>query len=223
MSACQTPIDSPEREALFGRAILALATVTNDSSTDVSESIRAFVTVAASTIAAYSNHTLKLLSNPSLDSASLKIAKTGIISQWDDQQVSDFLSNSELLKELTSISNGLSMMESYLKMLSYYEELSPLGSPERARQTAAILTFAMYAHKNASLEDRKGMVLNVKGSIREFTLPYINDRKLRELLISSERAQEAVMDIVTQRSIFKAEHILALLDIESAPLASGNL
>lgn len=220
--------DSPEREKLLGRAILALAAIEAESPDDLSRAINRVVNSSSSIIRAYSDHTLELMCDPKMKRACAEKLLNGIYyPHWNDQQVSDFLSNADLFDSMLNKNQSrqvnLDSLSDRLGILAHYKELAPLGTETRVRQVAAIETFIRHAESAAPPEVLNEMVLRRKGSVRDFSTPYINDPKLRELLTSPDYNQDVVMSIVTQRGIFNAEHILALLESASTPLISGSL
>jgi hypothetical protein len=181
-----------------------------------------------SNIYTFSDHTLSLFCNPELEPVWRATAAKGIFSLWDDQMVSDYLNNAYLLQgdsAMTSTSS-LDTISGYLRMFPYYTELAPTGSQhaaERAQQTAAILKIAFHIKATGSPELRETMVLDIKGDSRDYRTPYINNEKLRGLLLNSEYDREAVLNIVLQRGIYDGEHVTALLATESHALGSGLL
>jgi hypothetical protein len=224
----QEATNSPERERLLGRAIIAVASANFESPDPTSDMIDMTVTRCGTNIRSFSDHTLSLLCDPEKNPKWRTTAAKGIFSLWNDQMVSDYLSNAYLLQGDSSMttSDNIDIIAGYLRVLPHYKELAPLGAQnatERAQQAAAIFKITFHVKATGSPELRRVMTLDVKGDIREYRLPYINDDKLRALLLTSTYDREAVIDIVTQRNIYDAGHIVALLDGISAPLITGAL
>jgi hypothetical protein len=219
---------SPEREQLLGRVVIAVAKANFDSGDPTSEMIDLTVNICGASLNRFSNYTLSLVCDPALNANWRTTAARGIFMLWDEQKISDYLSNAYDLQGDSNMtnSNSLNVIDGYLMMLSHYKELAPLGAEhavERARQTAAILKVTFHIKATATPEIRQNMILDIKGDIRDYHLPYINDDKLRALLLTSTYDREAVLAIVTQRNIYDADHIVSLLDGISAPLVAGAL
>lgn len=220
--------DSPERERLLGLTILAVAKANFDSGAPTSDMIDLTVNRCGTSIRTFTDYTLSLLCDPMLDSNWATTAAKGIFSLWDDPMVSDYLNNAYHLQgdSAMTTSNSIHTIEGYLRLLSHYKELAPTGAEhaaERAAQTSAILRVTFHIKATGSPELRQAMTLDIKGDIREYHLPYVKDDNLRALLLTSTYDREAVLDIVTKRNIYNADHIIALLDGISAPLVTGAL
>lgn len=224
----QETTDSPEREQLLGRVFTIVAKANFDSGDPTSQMIDLTVDICGASLNKFSDYTLSLLCDPALNANWRTTAAKGIFMLWNDQKISDYLSNAYDLQGDSNMtnSNSLNVIDEYLRPFPHYKELAPIGAEhatERAQQTAAILRVTFHVKAIGSPELRRAMVLDVKGDISECRLPYINDEKLRALLLTSAYDREAVLDIVTQRNIYDADHIIALLDGISAPLATGAL
>jgi hypothetical protein len=220
--------DSPERDELLGRAVIAVASANFESPDPTSDMIDITVTRCGTNVRSFSDRTLSLFCDPDQNPKWRTTAAKGIFSLWDDQMVSDYLSNAYLLQGDSGMttSYNLDIIAGYLRVLPHYKELAPLGAQhadERAQQTAAIFKITFHVKATGSPELRRAMALDIKGDIRDYSLPYINDDRLRALLLTSTYDREAVLNIVTQRNIYDADHIVALLNDISAPLVTGSL
>jgi hypothetical protein len=219
--------DTPEREKLLHSALRAVAGANFGSPDPTDDMISLTFDVRASCIEALSNRTLSLFLDPALSWRVVDTAAKGIFKHWDDQMVSDFLPNAGVLQGDDAVnSSQLNTITRYLQVLKHYDGLAPFGeqhAAERAQQVSAILKVTTHVVSNGSQDIRRAMSLDVEGDEGYRTVVYVNDDKLRDLLLGSAYDREAVVGIITQRNIYDADHIISLLDGVATPLTTGSL
>jgi hypothetical protein len=118
-------------------------------------------------------------------------------------------------------------IEALMKALGYYELVKPAHGrypAERADQLKAIVRVTVHMQRNP--HNVRG--INMEKTVRVnkstwHTIPYIKDRELRELLLDSASDRDALVNLITTRSLFDAKALKEMVSTVASPLVSGSL
>lgn len=140
--------------------------------------------------------------------------------EWDETILRDYcrLCHLDALK-FTRVQR----LTDHLKSLQFYDALTQQQDDrypeERASQAAAILTVIVHQ----KLHGTKGW-WHVIGSGDEIEhYPYIDDAKLRELLLASDCDRDTLVNLIMERNIFDGAELARLLDSAHPALIDGAL
>lgn len=168
--------------------------------------------------AAISTDAIRILAG--LQGALLSDALTGMqYCEWDETILRDYsrLCHIDALK-FTRVQR----LTDHLKSLQFYDDLIPHQDDhypeERASQAAAILTVVVHQ----KLHGINGWYLvGVEPEVDHY--PYIDDSKLRELLLVSDYDRENLVDFIVERDIFDGEALSHLLEDSHSAITGGVL
>jgi hypothetical protein len=168
--------------------------------------------------AAISTETIREMS--SLRGVLLSDALTGIQHcEWDETILRDYcrLCHIDALK-FTRVQH----LTDRLASLQFYEHLTPQQEgyypEERVSQATAILT--VVAHQK--LHGIEGW--HVTGSAPKMEYyPYIDDAKLRELLLTSDYDRDVLVNLIVERNIFDGEELARIIGSAHPALVDGAL
>lgn len=182
-------------------------------------SLEHHLSTAKTGIADYSLDTLHRILG-SLSKPQMNLLLHGFTMEWDEEKINDYISIASAVENNRIYSGELDLQ---LQALNYYEELTPIqsGQPyplERAIQCHAIVEAASAIHWHAE-DDSDGVFATMADG--EF-LPYIEDSRLRDLILHSDERNE-VTRIIKERGITDAEVILEFLHSEAPAVAEGML
>lgn len=219
-------LGAEDRIEMLSRFVTEVVKANFSALEPTSAMVDATMGICGKTLTGFSNQTLVRLCNPTLNNCWLDTVAQGVFMLWDDQMVNDFLDNALELQGEHKVTNpnGLNAIRSYLKLLNHYKELAPVTSEktsERSHQTAAILRVTWHVLSEGSDEIREAMKGLDVAAIRD--IPYINDAKLRNLIANSDYDSRAVAVVITERHIYDADHIIAILEGPHTPLVNGIL
>lgn len=172
-----------------------------------------------------SMETLLKISGPTMNENRRSVLANGLGDGWDEAMVNDFMNVVPIFED-----NGYyyKQMKDFLIGLEYVKELDGMNRgkypEERASQTTALIK--VLAHMDKNPHNIQGLDPWEQFHLEDYfeEAPYIKDEKLRKLILSPDYDREAIVDIITERSIFDADQIIAMLEIrESGPLMTGAL
>lgn len=116
----------------------------------------------------------------------------------------------------------------FLSGLAHYEELPNFKEghypEERATAVVAIMKVVLHMHENPHNRDGLDIWEEFRDGKRLKKVPYLKDEKVRRLLTCATVDRDAVVDIITKRSLFDADQIVDMLTMNDASaLRDGNL
>jgi len=170
-------------------------------------------------LAGYATDTLhRIIEN--LSTSHMNLLIHGFTMGWDEDTINDYISIAATVQTNKMYSGELGY---HLQSFAYYKDLAPIqpGLPyplKRASQCIAIIE-TVIAMQDAADDDSDGVFTRMDDG--EF-LPYIQDSKLRDLILHSDERTEATR-IIKQRGITDADVILEFLYSDAPALSSGML
>jgi hypothetical protein len=173
----------------------------------------------------FSPETLQRITGTKLH-INIKIALVnGISDDWKEETVNDFLCAAEVM-------NGVGMyhkdMQAFAAAFKRYTGLKPFENghypEERASQITAISTVIQHMLENPHNLSDIDVWEEFMDEGEWVEVPYLKDAKLRELIVTSEKDRDAIVNLITERSIFDADQIIELLTLsEQTALREGTL
>jgi hypothetical protein len=172
-----------------------------------------------------SPETLQRITGPGMTGDHRLTLVNGLGDGWSEETINDFM-------HAASVMNDTGMyykeMKDYLISFEYYSELEPTKGghypEERAHQITAITKVLRHMHTNPHNISDIEMWHEFYNDGEWEEVPYIKDDKLRALILTSAHDRDAIVDIITERSIFDADQIIEMLSAnDTSALRAGNL
>lgn len=177
-------------------------------------------------IQSFSSETLHRIIGPSMSAEKLyDLVDWGYLS-WSETKLNDYLHLTDLL-ETDSISQN--QITPYIDALACYPQITPPLEDghypeERASQVRAV--FRVTRHMLNSHNRIEDLIIykNIRDDDPNWKqIPFIKNPGLRKLLLSSDCDREALVSLITTRSIFDPEALKEMLAATSPALLSGCL
>lgn len=172
-----------------------------------------------------SAETIQRITGPGMTSDHRLILVNGLSDGWSEDTINDFMHAASVMEDTGMYYKE---MKEYLISFEYYSDLAPTKGghypQERADQITALTKVLRHMFKNPHNRPDIDMWKEFENDGEWEEVPYLKDDKLRALLLTSGRNRDAIIDIITERSIFDADQIVGLLNMsDSTVLKSGNL
>lgn len=141
-----------------------------------------------------------------------------LLAKHDEHTVNDFLAVLEVFKREQMTQTA---MEQYLWSLRVCEELIPQGDNgeypvERGEQCVALVRVMRH------MEQKQEYRLFLRGE-DGMDYPFLSDDKLRQLVIGAGPDREAIVEMILERGILDADHLVELSSGVHSSLAEGGL
>ena len=194
------------------------------------------INVISATVRSFHPITLHSICSPDLDISVTTALANGIKNGWGEMTVNDYLNTAKILDDDGLNHKGKPFLHpTLIASLRYFPEFVAYGDvrleeracriKERASQTMAVMKVIMHMYRNPhNLPDIDlwHEFLDTNDEWEE--VPFIDDAKLRALILTSDYDRDTVVEIITTRSIFDADQIIDMLTTGgSAPLMKGTL
>lgn len=172
-----------------------------------------------------SPETIQRITGPGMTSDRRLTLVNGLSDGWSEETINDFM-------HVTGVMEDAGMhykeMKDYLISFEYNSELALTKGghypEERASQITAITKVLWHMYRNPHNINDIDMWHEFYNEGEWEEVPYIKDDKLRALILTSRHDRDAVVDIITERSIFDADQIVDMLSTnDTSALRAGNL
>lgn len=150
----------------------------------------------------------------------------GLSDQWSEGNINDYMSIAQAADELEMYYKEVKL---FLAAFEYFKEIDPYeGGPypeKRAKQVDALTRVLWHMYRNPHNLPDIDIWEEFKDKHDEWEeVPYIKDEKLRALILTSGHDRDAIVEIITERSVFDADQIMEMLSANDASaLRAGNL
>ena len=184
------------------------------------KTVRAYdLKLISTAISSFRSETLRIIRDSSMTAKARRGLAGGVQLGFTETNVIDYI---HVISRLGDDMNDIAI--GHIAAFGHYSGLVPyaFGEPypsERISQTVAILRVIKHLERN----DIDMWVWDDEGE-GSASYPFIHDSNLRDLVLNSGEHREAVVSIITERSIFDADEISEMIALDNhTALLGGTL